>query len=412
MHGIHNNGSNTGRRLTMVIAGGLIFSSVGIGADAATAATADLGQRTAAPVECAARSDASGLGDFFASDHAPLRGDYQRTLALPDGRVLWTFQDAYVATPNGGERLVHSAGLIQDSNCFTLLRGGTSTSPTAWLLPERTTPFRHWFWPLGAAVDSDGDVRIFVAEMRERGSHYLDRVEPVGTWVVRLHAGDLRVVQARRAAEAGPALYGWSVTADKQWTYLYGYCYRQFGWDPLPYGDPIRRGHDFDCSADVRVARVPRGQLDDPMRYWNGRTWGADPRAAMPVMPTAGRPINPAQVQRIGDVFVAVTKQGDWFGDTVTVDVSRSAHGPWTPVEEIRVTPLCEEDCNTYFASIVSTSSPGSRIVVGLSNNTWSGELSNWYRPTFLSIDVPAVNGGTLDGRLRRPPLGPSRRGE
>lgn len=385
----HNRCSPLRHHLAAVFVGGLACfvlapTSVVVAVDALT------GSKTSKTVHCAARSDAAGLDEFFASDQAPLRADYQRTLALPDGRVLWTFQDAFLPTSNGGVTMVHSAGLVQNGNCFSQLRGGSSSSPSAWLLPERTTPYRHWFWPLGATIGSDGDVRVFVAEMRERGSHYLDKVEPVGTWVVRLRFNDLQVVGARPAADAGPSLYGWSVTSDANWTYLYGYCYRQFGWDRLPFGDPTRRAHDFDCSADVRVARVPLGHLDDPLRYWDGRTWGTDPSAAVAVMPTGGRPINPAQIRRIDGVFLAVTKQGDWFGDTITVDASPSAHGPWTPVTTVRAVPLCA-DCNTYFASFIAAPSRSGQIVVGLSNNTWSGELSTWYRPTILSVGLPST---------------------
>ncbi|HSB88115.1 MAG TPA: hypothetical protein VLD86_17510, partial [Ilumatobacteraceae bacterium] len=88
--------------------------------------------------------------------------------------------------------------------------------------------------------------------------------------------------------------------------------------------------------------------------------------------------------------FLAVTKQGDWFGDTITVDASPSAHGPWTPVTTVRAVPLCA-DCNTYFASFIAAPSRSGQIVVGLSNNTWSGELSTWYRPTILSVGLPST---------------------
>ena len=327
-----DNRCSTIRHLATLFIGGLVC--FGLAPNSAALATdAPIGPKSSETVHSAARSDAAGLDEFFASAQAPLRADYQRTLALPDGRVLWTFQDAFLPTSNGGTTMVHSAGLVQNGNCFSQLRAGASSSPAAWLLPERTAPFQRWFWPLGAAMGSDGDVRIFVAEMRERGTHYLDKVEPVGTWVVRLRFSDLNVVQARPAADASPSLYGWSVTSDAHWTYLYGYCYRQFGWDPMPFADPVRRAHDFDCSADVHVARVPLGHLDDPLRYWDGRAWETDPSAAVAVLPTAGRSINPAQIQRVGGVFVAVTKQGDWFGDTITVDQAPSAHGPWTPCD-------------------------------------------------------------------------------
>ena len=66
-------------------------------------------------------------------------------------------------------------------------------------------------------------------------------------------------------ADQSAALYGWSVTSDHAWTYLYAHCYRQFGYDDV-LGVP---SHDRSCSARVTVARVPVGELlhHFPRRY-------------------------------------------------------------------------------------------------------------------------------------------------
>ena len=64
------------------------------------------------------------------------------------------------------------------------------------------------------------------------------------------------------ASNNSDALYGFSVTSDATYTYLYSHCYRQFGWDPLPFIDPPLYTHDFDCTPNVNVARVPRGRFD------------------------------------------------------------------------------------------------------------------------------------------------------
>jgi hypothetical protein len=286
----------------------------------------------------------------------------------------------------GRSILIHNAAMVQTGRCFDLLRGGTPAAPAAWLLPQSTTPFHHWFWPLASTIAADGTIRIFVAEMRELGDHYLSHVEPTATWMVTVRQTDLAVLDARLAPDATPSLFGWSITSDSQWTYLYGYCYRQFGFDPVLYG--TARAHDLGCSADVEVARVHRGALDEQPTYWNGARWTTDASSAAPVMPRAGRGINPAQVQWTGRYFVAVTKAGDWFGDTVYVDVARTAHGPWTTVGSLKTAPLCA-DCNTYFASIVPSPLDPSTLSIGISNNTWDGRESGWYHTTLVSIPSP-----------------------
>jgi hypothetical protein len=335
------------------------------------------------PANCAASTSADDVNAYLASNTALLHGDYQRSVRLADGRTLWTFQDAFVTDAAGRPTLIHNAGLVQSGNCFQLLRSGTARAPKAWLLANSTRPFHHWFWPLAAATANDGTIRIFMTEMRELGGHYLAHVEPVATWIVTVRQSDLAVVDARLAPDPTPSLYGWSITSDRQWTYLYGYCYRQFGFDP-------GLGDDFGCSADVRVARVRRGQLDDHPTYWNGTSWTLDPTAAVPVMPRVGRTINPAQIRFNGTQFVAVTKVGDWFGDTIYIDTAPTAHGPWTNLATRTIAPLCD-GCDTYFASFTAAPIEAHTLTIAISNNTWDGLNLGWYHPTLLTVPVPTA---------------------
>jgi hypothetical protein len=364
------------RFLTSLIASVTFFAMPALDASAAPSSA-----------NCAASTSTADISAYFASNGALLHGDYQRSLQLPDGRTLWTFQDAFV-NKGGRPTLIHNAGLVQTGSCFQLLRGGTQRAPKAWLLAESTQTFHHWFWPLASSIASDGTIRIFMAEMREVGDHYLSHVEPQATWVVTVRQSDLAVVDAHLAADPTPSLYGWSITSDRQWTYLYGYCYRQFGFDPLAFSTV--RAHDLGCSADVRVARVRRGHLDDRPTYWNGTSWIADATAAVAVLPRDGRSINPAQVRWTGRQFVAVTKVGDWFGDTIYVDTAPAATGPWTTVSTLPTAPLCA-GCNTYFASLVAGSGNPATLTIGISNNTWDGQVSGWYHPALISIPMPAA---------------------
>jgi hypothetical protein len=336
---------------------------------------------------CASGSSAASLTSFFNDGTAPLSGgDYQRATRLPDGRILWTFQDALVPNRFGQRVMVHNAGMIQTGNCYQLLRGGTFNDPASWLMADRTTPYRRWFWPLGTTSGHDGYYRVFLAEMRENGSSYLSRSEPVATWIATIRPSDMAVISTQPAPNASASLYGFAITSDASWTYLYAHCHRQFGWDLLPFSDPPTYIHDLDCAADVRVARVPRGQPEATPSYWNGSSWVTNPAAAAPVMPRSpDRQINPSQVEFDGRQFVAVTKEGDWWGDTIYVDVAPAAQGPWTTVAAVPTLPRCV-GCNNYFASIVPWRTSRGALIVGLSNNTWSGPYTGWYNPTFFVV--------------------------
>jgi hypothetical protein len=196
----------------------------------------------------------------------------------------------------------------------------------------------------------------------------------------------MHVVAAQPAPNSSASLYGFSVTSDSTWTYLDAQCHRQFGYDLLPYTDPPVYIHDLTCAGNVRVARVPRGEPEAAPAYWNGAAWVASAAGAVPVMPTgADRQINPSQIEFDGRQFVAVTKEGDWWGDTLYVDVAPAAQGPWRTVAAIPTLPRCV-GCNNYFASIVPWRAAGGALIVGLSNNTWSGPYTGWYNPTFFVV--------------------------
>jgi hypothetical protein len=340
-----------------------------------------------------------------------IAADYQRAIELSDGRTLWLFQDATIRLPLPDptttttttidpdepplppaptERLLHNIGMLQTGSCFEVLRSGTAADPKAWLLPAQTTPYAHWYWPLDAAMGADGRLYVHLAEMFERGALYLSTTEPVGTRIVGLDLATMTITSEGVPPSSSTSLYGFSIASDGTWTYLYGQCHRQFGWDMGLFGV---RAHDLSCSSHVPVARVPLGQLFAAPSYWDGNSWQPHPARAAAVMPTEGRAINPSQVRYDGDEFVAVTKVDDWFGATVYLDRAPSAQGPWTNYAQVPVSPKCRTACNTYFASWIPSTATDSRAsnrtVVGLSHNRWDGIVTTVNRPTFFTVPDP-----------------------
>jgi hypothetical protein len=341
---------------------------------------------------CVPATTANELTAFFDGGRPMIGADYQRAFPLPGGRVLWIFQDAFLPTSHGRPQLVHNVGLLQSGQCFQLLHNGSADAPTSYLFPELTDRYDRWFWPLGGDIGTDGDVHVFVAEMIEHGGGYLAHTEPIATWLVKIDVDDLSVVDMRLAPDQSPDLYGWSVVSAGEHTYLYSHCYRQFGYDPLWF-DPSTFAHDLSCTADVTVARIPRGEFEASPRYWDGTYWVADRNAATAVIPGEDRSINPTQVALLDGRFLAVTKVGDWWGTTILLDVADAPQGPWSTVDTIPIEKECE-DCNTYFASIVPYGADADSFIVGLSCNTFGDEHDHGhYTPTFLRVRVPTVDG-------------------
>jgi hypothetical protein len=335
------------------------------------------------PPDCAASTDPSGLNRFFDNGPALMGADYQRPIALPDGRVLWFFQDVYFRGRGGTATFAHDAGLVQDGACFTLLQSGNYAAPREYLFPDLTQRHQHWFWPLSGDVGADGRFHLFVAEMRENGPTYLSFTEPIATWVVTIDLTTMQIVDRRPAPNGSASLYGFSVQSTDNFTYLFAHCHRQFGWDAFPFVDPPVYVHDWDCADRMTVARVPKGQFDQPLAYWNGSAWGADASAAVNIVP-GNRLVNASQMYLLNGRWVAITKAGDWFGTKVTIDVADRPQGPYTNVRTIATPTKCDR-CNTYFASLLPYPASDGSMLIGISNNVFGAIDLSHYHPTFFA---------------------------
>ena len=349
-----------------------------------------IGAPRAAAADCAASSTAAGLDAFFtADDAAGLAGaDYPHAYALPDGRTLWLFQDAFIGADDqlGDDRFAHNAAVVQSGNCFELLptSGGNGTS---WIGSWVEQGLRKWFWPLDAEVGADGYLWLFLAEVHNpNGGGAAAGAEPVATWRARYRLPDLELVDLEPAADASRSLFGYAIVSDDDWTYLFGHCYRQF------VAGAGADGFDPACSPYTYVARVPRGELDHELEYWSGAGWTARRSARQPVL--SGQRSMPVSVERFGDVYVAASDDDDWFGADVVIRTAPAPQGPWT--EALRYTPETRcAACNNYGAFILPHLEDG-RVVIAHSNNAWDmrGEAfghASLYRIGVRAVQVPGV---------------------
>ncbi|MEM8620132.1 MAG: hypothetical protein AAGF73_10445 [Actinomycetota bacterium] len=307
--------------------------------------------------------------------------DYQRAFELPDGRVLWVFQDAFIGDGDGAPTLVHNVGVVQHGACFDALHSGTDDQPGSWIGSDDTAAYQHWYWPLDGYVADDNTFVLFLAEMEEAGTSYLNNATPVATWSVEVDLDTLSVGPLERSPNPDERLFGFEVTTDDEYVYLYAQCHRQFGFGLL--------GHD-ECAADVFVARQPLDQpRSHPLEYWSSAGWTRNSKAAVNVAPSDGpdgahRTVNPMQIQRDGDRWIAVTLVGDWWGDDVYFDVAARPEGPWTTTTVESLDATGGPDVASYFVSFVPSDEPGHTLAY--SNNRWDGEYSEHYRPRFVVV--------------------------
>ena len=100
-----------------------VVAAVAIAPTAGSAPRADAAGCVPAPTGAAELNDAfsrPGLG-ATPEQEGYGGGDYQHAYALPDGRVLWLFQDLHFSNDEqlGPTEAAHNAGLIQTGTCWS-----------------------------------------------------------------------------------------------------------------------------------------------------------------------------------------------------------------------------------------------------------------------------------------------------
>ena len=375
-------------------------------------------------VGCAASREPADLEAFFRQRIGPVLGwDYQHVYPLGPDRWLWLFQDAFIdhpgtATGLDGVGFAHNAALVQSGTCFTLLHRGTAAQPASFERGAGEVVLSRWWWPLGGELEG-GRLRVFWAEMVR------DPVEPpagdglpwhpVRTWLATYDASDLTRVDFREApgpspsSPRSPVLYGYAVASDDSHTYLFGNTYQQnLSLDGGFWSGPH-------SATKMWLARVQKGQLDSPPRYWTGTGWVADPDQAKPIQERYWTE-NPMQPRYLDGRWVAVTKENGFWGDRVAVDVAQQPWGPWTTVQEDPVTgrggdPLL----NTYQAHALPWRATDGSLIVSLSQNARDMRRDAYpfperYRPMILSFPFPDGSAAAIASSESSGTLIPERR--
>lgn len=314
-------------------------------------------------------------------------GDYPHAYPLPDGRILWMFQDTFFSNDNvlGSTNAVHNGALVQQGNCWTM-QGSRGRD---FIGDAQTLDSRRFFWPLDAEIGADGNLWVFMAQMdNPNGNGAALGVRPIRTWRAVLDPVSLQQLAFDPAPNSSAQLYGQSIVSTDQWTYLYGNCYKQF------VGAPTGPSEFDSCMRNTYVARVPLRQLGAVPTYWNGAGWVDDPGAAVPVT-SRGQNAAMMNVQWFGDTFVNVTKLDEWWGTEIVIDRASSATGPWTTVDTINI--LSDRKCNRcgiYGAFLMPWLDNNGDMTIAVANGT---DFNTWqrnaflYRPTFYSRAVPTA---------------------
>ena len=313
-------------------------------------------------------------------------GDYLRGFRLTNGNRLFLLQDVFLSNYEGVDvdnlsdaAFLHNAGVVVDSTGCVIT---TLAARRSYIGGQRTRPMSRWFWVMGGDIGVDGLLHVMVAEIRNpNGTGAATGALPVGTWHASIDPATFEVRSFAPAVDASADLYGWAVTSDRDFTYLYAHCYRQFVPDTY-------LGYDPQCAGRVTVARVPRGRFESRPQYFSHGRWVDDRSLASPLSYAGQRNVNPVSVQYLDGEFVSASKEGDWWGTTIYIDRATNPAGPWTTTAKLLPSERCGT-CNTYFASLMPWLDDRGALVLALSSNAWDmrgvAYRNPWiYRPAFM----------------------------
>ncbi|MGZ4678815.1 MAG: hypothetical protein ACXV98_11440 [Ilumatobacteraceae bacterium] len=358
--------------------------------------------RAASRTECAGGTDTAHLNSLIANELGDLVGfDTPHVIALPDGRDVWTVQDAFISAHPGVRSsslrpptgFAHNALIVQDGNCFTTLHGPVTpgehcaVSDASYVGQDMTATCSHWFWPLGGDLDQLGRLAVFYVEMaNDTGSGAAPGARPVSVWIARFDSATFDLLSfAPAPASAGDVIYGSAVQSDSSFSYLFGWSYDQFDL-PDPTSPP---------PSKMFVARVPVGRFDLQPAYWNGAAWVASRAAAVPISTDPAGASNPMQPRLLDGMWISVVKPDDWAGSAVRVDVAPAPEGPWTTATTVTVPTRTDDGrTNTYAAQLLPWRAADGNLVVSISNNAWQMDPLAFdnpmlYQPRLFEIAAP-----------------------
>ena len=334
---------------------------------------------------CASGTSAAALDAFFRDRLGPVIGmDYQHVYPLGASRYLWIFQDTFVdysgtATSLGAAAFDHNTAMVQDGSCFTLLHRGSIQAPSSFEPGTGEDGVATWFWPMGGETVG-GKVYVFWAEMQEDGYEPSPANglgwHPARTWLAVYDAKTLARLDFGAAPNSGVApIYGYAVSSDADYTYLFGNTFEQNLQREGGYANGPHSG------TNMWLARVPKGQFGAPLEYRAGDTWTYDAARAQPILQRYWAE-NPMQPRYLNGQWVAATKVNGYWGESLAIDVANDPWGPWTTVESHGISPRAGDPLmNTYHAYLMPWLDGGGSLVVSISQNARNMLRDAWPDP-------------------------------
>ena len=323
---------------------------------------------------------------------------------LPDGRVVWVFDDTSVGkvssngTLNASNTVVHNSFVVQTGACFAPRMGGAPLARRS-LIPDPAS--NQWYWPTSGVVDTTSNVlRVFMLHEQRTGSGaFAFTLDDVDVATFSLPGITLLSIQPLPFPSGNAKPYGETSflnTTDGD-VYLYG-----------------------QASRNVYAARAPVGQLLNPSAWTfasgnpNSPSWGPA-SAATPLqwinipnfdpghlLGSGTGPSADPSVINDGSGYLLTSKLANAFSNDVSVFTASSPAGPWTYYGQVANT---QQAGTIAYGAYTQLTLPGTASPTIVYNTNVSGFVSNpppssiyTYGPHFVapypnSLPLLAVHG-------------------
>lgn len=367
---------------------------------------AEAGPDTNAPGTAALAGEIQGKFEAYGNSTSVGRwtgGDGLEAIELPDGRVLWFFNDYFHGTVNADQTrdpfqasMPRNGIVIQNANGTmgqTVI--GNLQGPNA----DKTLmrPYSGWLW--------GGDQRLEGNTVQKFYMH----MQP-GGWGTSVGV-ELRTIPTGSVADANthgnltsqlpPDVAECSAQPWPGHCVLWGMAMADHGGFTYIYGADIAPG-----SKKLRIARVDQGDLTGTWKYWTGTGWSFSQADAIDTGTTASEALS-VTYQQGRWVLVTQDTVGELGGDVISY-YADTPYG-FTGADKSTLFGMPETTAEwgiwSYTPRVLPhLSSGGNQVIIGYSFNSQYKDGScgqheyidaSIYRPRFRSVSLPDAATGT-----------------
>jgi hypothetical protein len=324
---------------------------------------------------------------LFHSDPLWLGGDAAFSIDLGQGRVLWLFQDSFIAN-KPGEQLRSVSGMIRNS---IAIESGYDPSRASihfcWrydngaarsFFPEENG---NWLWPLHG-INADHKLLLFLSVMGSDPSPRSLGFRSVGTTALLIDNPEQQPLQWKIHKVLLPdnpwkITLGISVVHRGRYLYLFGY------------DEPAHNVY----LARTLISSAMAGDLSK-IEWWSatGRVWRSEGQGQSGPSPIFSNGSTELSIQWDASIKSYVEVQSVGFGAS-EIGIRRSKHlyGPWSEVQSVYRPPESDGPAPFVYAGKGHPELLGAELIVTYATNGPDDRLMkdmHLYFPRFVRIDL------------------------